>query len=78
MQPFPDASSVRYLQTRGVRYVVMRQYMLEAAVFARLRDRLAHQSGMTFVGRFPELVGESLVYEVSRDTTDSFTRISRP
>jgi hypothetical protein len=77
MQPFPDADSVRYLQTRGVRYVVMRQYLLEPAEFTRLQDRLGHQPGVTFVGRFPEPVGESLVYEVSRKTTDSFTRISR-
>jgi hypothetical protein len=78
MQPFPDADSVRYLQTRGVRYVVMRKYMLEPDVFARLRNRLGHQPGVTFVGRFPEQAGESLVYEVGRDAANAFGRISRP
>jgi hypothetical protein len=78
LQPFPDADSVRYLQSRGVRYVVMRQYMLEPAAFARLHERLGHQPGVTFVGRFPELAGESLVYEVGRAIADSSTRISRP
>ncbi|GAC1456609.1 MAG: hypothetical protein PVSMB1_06320 [Gemmatimonadaceae bacterium] len=66
MQAFPNADSVAYLRTRDVRYVVLRRYMFEPGEFARLRGALAQQAGLVAVGRFPELAGDSLVYEVSR------------
>ena len=64
MDHFPDQSSVDYLRTRGVRYVVMREYLFQPLAFAQLRGRMAAQPGLTFVGRFPEQSGESDVFAV--------------
>ena len=63
MESFPSGQSIQYLKTRGVRYVVMREYMFESDAFTRLRDRLAREPALDLVGRFAERNGESLVFE---------------
>ena len=67
MGSFPDTDSIRYLKVRGVRFVVVRQSMFEPGAFARLAEALGQRSDLMLAGRFPERVGESLVYEVGRD-----------
>ena len=64
MRSFPDGESIRYLRARGVRFIVVRQSMFEPAVFAHLAEALDERSELWLAGRFPEQVGESLVYEV--------------
>jgi hypothetical protein len=66
MESFPSDQSIQYLKTRGVRYVVMRQYMFKSDAFTRLRDRLAREPSLDLVGRFPERNGESLVFETRK------------
>jgi hypothetical protein len=67
MRSFPDAGSIRYLKTRGVRFIVVRQSMFDPGTFARLAEALGQRSDIGFAGRFPEPVGESLVYDLGRD-----------
>jgi hypothetical protein len=66
MESFPSGQAIPYLKTRGVRYVVMREYMFDSDAFIRLRDRLAREPALDLVGRFPERTGESLVFETRK------------
>jgi hypothetical protein len=66
MRTFPDHSSVDYLQHLGIRFVVVRSALMGSSTdFAHLSGALRGCPELISVGRIPEEVGESLVYEVS-------------
>jgi hypothetical protein len=66
MRTFPDGTSLVYLASRDVRFIVMRQSYFERGGYQQLRDTLAARPELAFAGRFPDVDGEAVVFEIKR------------
>jgi hypothetical protein len=64
MRDFPDESSLRYLQSSGVNYVIVHPRFMDGRKYQEQKEALEHFSGLSLIGAFYDELDLPRVYRV--------------